>query len=143
MKRTIAPLAMTQADLTQFLATSFEQVADQLDIRSTDPLTLRLLVGRAHLRPGGTVSGPAMFLLADVAAYLAILAQIGVRPLAVTTSAQMDFLRKPAAGDLDAVAELLKLGKRLAVVETRLYSAGHPDLVARASLTYALPPERL
>jgi uncharacterized protein (TIGR00369 family) len=100
-------------------------------------------VADRHLRPGGTVSGPSMFALADVAIYLAILARIGPVALAVTTGANIDFLRKPAAGvDLIAVARILKLGRVLAVGDVLLYAEGNADPVARASMTYSIPPGR-
>ena len=82
-----------------------------------------------------------MFLLADVAAYIAILAQVGARTQAVTTSAHMDFLRKPQAEtDIIATTKVLKIGKQLAVVDVYLYSENDDNMVARASMTYSLPP---
>ena len=102
---------------------------------------MRLNVGERHLRPGGTVSGPSMFGLADVAIYLAIMAMIGPKALAVTTNASFDFMRKPAAGvDLIAKCRLLKLGRVLAVGDVLLYSEGMAEPVARASMTYSIPP---
>ena len=101
--------------------------------------TVRLEPSDRHLRPGGTVSGPSLFGLADYAAYLVILAHVGPVGLAVTTSAQMDFLLRPAPGPLACEARLLKLGRRLAVVEARVTDEAGA-LVARASLTYSLPP---
>jgi acyl-coenzyme A thioesterase PaaI-like protein len=72
--------------------------------------------------------------------YLGILAHIGIVPLAVTTSASIDFMRKPAGGvDLLARTRLLKLGKNLAVGDVVISSKGSDLPVARASLTYALP----
>ena len=109
-----------------------------------DGVLVRLRVGEAMLRPGGTVSGPAMFGLADLAVYAALLARIGRVPLAVTTSASIDFLRKPAAGrDLLGQAWLLKLGRSLAVAECHIRSEGAEEIVARASMTYAIPPGSL
>jgi uncharacterized protein (TIGR00369 family) len=106
-----------------------------------DLLTMRLLTAERHLRPGGTVSGPTMFALADVAIYLAILSRIGPVALAVTTNCSIDFMRKPEAGrDLLAEARLLKLGRQLAVGDVLIRSEGAGGVVARASLTYALPP---
>ncbi len=102
---------------------------------------MRLNVGAHHLRPGGTVSGPSMFGLADVGAYLAILSRIGPVALAVTTNCSIDFMRKPAAGvDLIAKARLLKLGRALAVTDCLLFSEGMDAPVARATLTYSIPP---
>lgn len=136
-------LRMDGAALEAFLAEVFPQVAGSYRIESVAPmaLELRLSVGERHLRPGGTISGPTMFELADLAMYAAVLAMVGPVALAVTTSAAIDFLRKPAAGcDLIGRARLLKLGRRLAVGDVLIFSAGAAEPVARASLTYALPP---
>ena len=92
-----------------------------------------------HGRPGGTLSGPTMMMLADTAAWIAILAQIGPVLLAVTTSLHIDFLRKPQLSDLMAKARVLKLGRKLAVVDIELFSRGSSDLVAKAQVTYSLP----
>ena len=137
-------LQMDRAALTAFLTREFPQVADQVVVEevSEEGVLLRLVVGEAHLRPGGTVSGPAIFTLADVAIYLTILSRIGPVALAVTTSATLDFLRKPAAGrDLTCRTRLLKLGRSLAVAEGLVYSDGAEAPVARSSMTYAIPPK--
>src|SRR6202161_3459801 len=91
------------------------------------------------LRPGGTVSGPIIMALADVAMYVAVLSAIGWAPLAVTTNLPINFLRKPAPRDLLAEARLIKLGKRLAVGEVAIRSDGGDDLVAHATSTYSIP----
>lgn len=138
------PQKMTAAELTDFLHQEFPQVSDDFGISepSEDGLTVRLNVQDRHLRPGGTVSGPSMFALADVAFYLLILSRIGPRGLAVTTNISMDFMRKPASGvDLVAKARLLKLGRTLAVGDVLIYSEGVSDPVARSSMTYSLPPK--
>ncbi|MCY4249788.1 MAG: PaaI family thioesterase, partial [Rhodobacteraceae bacterium] len=92
-----------------------------------------------HLRPGGTVSGPTLFALADVSVYLIVLAYIGPKALAVTTNCSIDFMRRPSPGLLNAKTRLLKLGRRLAVGEVLIYSDGQNNPVARASLTYSIP----
>jgi uncharacterized protein (TIGR00369 family) len=138
-------LQMTVAELQSFLVRDFGQVAGDFAVERADAagLCLRLRVQDKHLRPGGTVSGPAMFALADVAMYLAILARIGPVALAVTTNCSMDFMRKPAAGrDILAEARILKLGRSLAVGDVMLTSEGQAEPVARAGLTYAIPPLR-
>lgn len=138
-------LKMTIPELTGFMAREFPQVADDFVIDALAPhrLTLRLRVGQKHLRPGGTVSGPAMFALADVAVYLTVLSMIGPQGLAVTTNTSLDFMRKPAAGaDLIADCRLLKLGRVLAVGDVLIYSDGTEAPVARASMTYSIPPLR-
>jgi uncharacterized protein (TIGR00369 family) len=102
--------------------------------------TVRLVHHDRHLRPGGTISGPAMFALADVALYATILAQIGPIGLAVTTNMTINFMRKPLPGDLVARCRLMKLGRQLAVGEATLVSEGSEDIVAHATGTYAIPP---
>lgn len=139
------PAVMTAEQLSKFIKEVFAQVADDfaIDEVGDGEVTMRLLTQERHLRPGGTISGPSMFALADVAAYLATLAMIGPQALAVTTNCSIDFMRKPRAGvDLVAKARLLKLGKQLSVTDVMLYSAGMDAPVARATLTYAIPPRK-
>jgi uncharacterized protein (TIGR00369 family) len=135
-------LKMTKNDLQRFLREVFPQVAEEFVVEEVTPnaITMRLVVGERHLRPGGTVSGPSMFGLADVAAYLATLAMIGPEALAVTTNCSIDFMRKPASGvDLIATAQILKLGRQLSVTDVLIRSEGGDAPVARATLTYSLP----
>ncbi len=134
---------MTADELNDFLVQVFEQVADDFQVDEVGPgmTTMRLLTSEKHLRPGGTISGPSMFGLADVAAYVVTLAHIGPKALAVTTNCSIDFMRKPKAGvPLIAQARLLKLGKQLSVTDVLLFSEGMDAPVARAGLTYAIPP---
>ncbi|WP_299675069.1 PaaI family thioesterase [uncultured Roseobacter sp.] len=136
-------IKMDAAALNAFLDQVFEQVADDFVVEEVTPetLTVRLKVGSKHLRPGGTVSGPSMFSLADVAAYLITLARIGPEALTVTTNCAIDFMRKPAARtDLVGKVRLLKLGKQFSVSDVLIYSDGMAEPVARANLTYAIPP---
>ena len=137
-------LAMDCATLNGFLDRVFPQISDQVRVESVDAqmLVARLRVEDRHLRPGGTVSGPAMFALADVTIYLAILARIGEVALAVTTNASVDFMRKPEAGrDLLAECRILKLGRVLAVGDVLIRSDGVDQPVARCSMTYSIPPK--
>ncbi|MBZ0217982.1 MAG: PaaI family thioesterase [Fimbriimonadaceae bacterium] len=101
---------------------------------------VRLIYHERHLRPGGTISGPSMMGLADMAAYVAILSAIGPVGLAVTTNLSINFLRKPEQSDLIAESEIIKLGKRLAVTDIRIHSEGSKALVAQVSATYSIPP---
>ena len=138
-------MEMDRQALEAFLREAFPQVADDFAVERADEeaTVVRLKVAERHLRPGGTVSGPTMFALADVGVYLAILARLGPVALAVTTNCSIDFLRKPAAGrDLFAKVRLLKLGRVLAVGDVLLFSEGDDAPVARASLTYSIPPKR-
>lgn len=138
-------ITMDREALQAFLREAFPQVAPDFTVEDVRPMEvrLRLHVSEKNLRPGGTVSGPAMFSLADVSVYLAILATIGPEALAVTTNCSIDFMRKPAADrDLLAEARILKLGRVLAVGDVLIFSEGQTDPVARASLTYSIPPAR-
>jgi len=60
--------------------------------------------------------------------------------LAVTTSLHIDFLNKPEIADIVAEATILKMGSRLAVVDVAIRSASSDLLVAKAQVTYSLPP---
>jgi len=133
---------LTVDQLQQFLEDAFpggplpyvvEEITDTA-------IRMRLRIGEMNRRPGGTVSGPSLMALADTAAWLVIVGQIGPVALAVTTSLHVDFLRKPALVDVLAFGTLLKLGKRLAVAEVAMYSDGGEDLVAKAQVTYSIPP---
>lgn len=103
---------------------------------------MRAVYDDRFLRPGGTVAGPVLMGLADAAVYALVLSRIGPVELAVTTSLSINFLRRPAPGDVLADARLLKLGKRLAVAEVTLYSDGESpaEAVAHATATYSIPP---
>ena len=136
---------MDRDALQAFLGDAFPQVAADFTVAEVRPMEVRvrLHVSERNLRPGGTISGPAMFALADVSVYLAILAMIGPEALSVTTNCSIDFMRKPAAGtDLFCEARLLKLGRVLAVGDAMILSEGMAAPVARASLTYSIPPKR-
>jgi uncharacterized protein (TIGR00369 family) len=137
-------LKMTADEVAALLDREFPQVSDHFTIESLEEMRIRvrLNVGEAHLRPGGTVSGPSIFALADVAVYMAVLGMIGPEALAVTTNCSIDFMRKPAANtDLLADCRLLKLGRVLAVGDVLMSSEGSDTPVARASLTYSIPPK--
>ncbi|MCF6316500.1 MAG: PaaI family thioesterase [Marinosulfonomonas sp.] len=134
---------MTVNELQAFLAEHFPQMMDDFIVEdvSSHQATMRMQVGDHNLRAGNTVNGPSMFAAADVAFYLALMAMIGPQALAVTTNCSIDFMRKPAAGrDLIAKATIHKLGRVLAVGDVVIYSEGLDKMVARASLTYSIPP---
>ena len=99
---------------------------------------MKLKTTNSDLRPGGTVSGPSMFLLADVAFYIVVLASIGPEPLTVTTNCSINFMRKPDPYDLIAFARILKRGRKLIVGDVLLKS-GNNKIVAHASFTYSVP----
>ncbi|MCP1336060.1 PaaI family thioesterase [Futiania mangrovi] len=135
---------MTVAELQDFMKTEFPQASGDVVVDEVGEMTATVRVPFAdrHLRPGGTMSGPSMMLLADTGLYIALLAQIGPVGLAVTTNLNINFLRKPAPADLIGKARILKLGKLLATGDVTIYSQGHDAPVAHATLTYAIPPRR-
>ena len=142
----LTPIMDPQA-LNRFLEADFPQLHTDgkvFEVMEVGPGTvvMRLMPNERHLRPGGTISGPTMMALADLALYAAILAQIGPVGLAVTTSLNFNFLRKPGQAALIGEAKLLKLGKRLAVGEVCLFSQGEPEMVCHATGTYSIPAER-
>jgi uncharacterized protein (TIGR00369 family) len=136
---------MSAAEVEAFLAREFPQMllhGKLYAVEAVEPLAcrMRLAYHDSQLRPGGTISGPAMMALADLALYAAILGAIGPVALAVTTHLGINFLRKPDKRDLVAECRILKLGRRLAVGEVGLRSAGQAELVAHATGTYSIPP---
>jgi acyl-coenzyme A thioesterase PaaI-like protein len=137
------PVQPTLHQIADFLVTEFPQTKCTVLAIGNRGATVRHEVGVAELRPGGTVAGPVMMEVADLALYVAILGEIGIVPLAVTTSLSFNFMRKPA-GDRAIIGEcrLLKVGKTLAVGEVSLYSEGQDEPVAHAVGTYAIPQGR-
>lgn len=133
----------SQEEISAFLIREFPQTKCVVREVGDGLATIIHEVGAAELRPGGTVSGPVLMGVADVALYVAILGKIGIVPLAVTTSLTINFLRKPPADrPIVAVCQLLKVGRSLAVGEVSLYSEGLPDPVAHVVGTYSIPPDR-
>ena len=138
---------MTVAEIDAYLDEVFPQLhhgGRTYVVEAVGPMTARMRCDyhERHLRPGGTISGPTMMALADLVLYVAILGQIGPVGLAVTTSLNFNFLRKPGPSALMAEAKLLKLGKRLAVGEVLLRSQGSEEIVCHATGTYSIPAER-
>ena len=136
-------LQMTLEELEPFVSDAFEQVQGDFTVLALtqDSIEVRLNVSHFELRRGGSVSGPTMFYFEDVTAYYMSLSRIVAEALTVTTNCSIDFMRKPVAGvDLIAKARLLKLGRQLSVTDVLLYSEGSDMPVARATLTYSIPP---
>lgn len=141
---TPATPVMSAPEVSAYLDEVFPQIkanGDDISVEAVSAGTalVRLHADDKHLRPGGTVSGPTMFMLSDLAAYAVILAHIGRVALAVTTNLNINFLMKPQPGPLDATAMILKLGKRLVVTDISIRDSGG-ELVAHATATYSIPP---
>lgn len=134
----------TKQAIEAFLKEDFPQCPCIIDEVGDQQALVRQQVGFDHLRPGDTLSGPTMMGLADFALYVAVLGEIGIVPLAVTTNLNINFLRKPKAhSDLMARCRLLKVGRSLAMGEVYLFSDGSEDeVIAHVTGTYAIPPKR-
>ncbi len=131
----------TKEEIAAFIASEFPQTKCAVLEVGNAGATVSHEVGPTELRPGGTVSGPVLMATADVALYVAILGEIGIVPLTVTTSLNINFVRKPAAtARVIGVCKLIKLGRSLAVGEVSLYSEGQSEVVAHAVGTYFIPP---
>ena len=137
------PPRITIADFER-LARDELPLVEQYGIRAerieAGRVVMRMPCGDGVLRPGGTVNGPAMVALADVAMYALVLSLIGPAELAVTTSLTANFLRRPKPADLLAEARILKLGARLAVGEVSLFTEGESEPVTHVTATYSIPP---
>ena len=137
-------LHFTIQELSEYVEEIFPQIKDDFEILeiSEHGCRVKLNVNFKHLRPGNTVSGPSIFSLVDCTAYMIILAKLGKEALAVTTNCSIDFMRKPAGEkDLIAICELLTVGQSLVVADSKVYSEGTEKPVARATITYSIPPK--
>src|SRR5262249_32335417 len=130
---------MKVADLEDFFAEHLPEMKNfHFTIESVEDnaVKVRLLYNELHLRPGGTIAGPALMTLADMVMYVMVLAMIGPVALAVTTNLNINFLRKPSPADVIAKGRLLKLGSRLAVGEIEMCSGGRDEPVAHETVTF-------
>jgi acyl-coenzyme A thioesterase PaaI-like protein len=134
----------TKDELSAFLTSEFPQTKCTIKELVKRGATVSHKVGHEELRPGGTVSGPVLMAVADVALYVAILGEIGLVVLAVTTNLSINFLRKPLPDKaIIGRCSLIKVGKNLIVGEVNLYSDGETEPVAHVMGTYSLPPQKL
>lgn len=101
---------------------------------------VRLNADQRHVRPGGTVSGPSLFTLADIGGYACVLSHAGPDALSVTVNLGINFMRKAEAGPIDGECRILKLGRSLMVFDIDILSNG--ETVAHATGTYSIPPRR-
>ncbi len=130
----------TREEVARFIAEQFPQTRIVIREVGNCGCVVSHHVGHAELRPGGTVSGPVLMSVADAALYVAILGEIGIVPLTVTTSLTINFLRKPTGTkDIVGVCRLMKVGRSLAVGEVSLYSEGEEAPVAHVVGTYSIP----
>jgi uncharacterized protein (TIGR00369 family) len=136
---------MTTADVKTLLRAVYPQLnQDHPSYETVEVIpggcTVRLNADERHLRPGGTVSGPSLFTLADIGGYVCVLSHAGPHALSVTTSLNINFMRKAPAGPIDGYCRILKLGKSLMVFDIDMIARG--ETVAHATGTYSIPPKR-
>ncbi len=126
--------------LNEVLAAAFPTSAGQVDlVREVAPGRVRLArtFDPSMLRPGGSISGPVLMSLADMAGYVIVMAHVGPELMAVTSSLTMNFLRPAKPGQLNVEGELLSLGRRNAVCDVRIWTESPDRPAAQATVTYA------
>lgn len=129
--------------IAEFMKKDFPQSSVIVEEVGNRSAIVKREIGINELRPGGTVSGPVLMSVADAALYVAILGEIGIVALAVTTSLNINFMRKPSSDrNIIGKCKLMKVGKTLIVGEVYLYSEGSEEPVAHAVGTYSVPPKR-
>jgi uncharacterized protein (TIGR00369 family) len=138
---------MTANEVNDLLKQVYPQLNEQYDFyRVTEVFpggcTVRLNADQRHLRPGGTVSGPSLFTLADIGGYVCVLSHAGPDALSVTTNLNISFMRKAEAGPIDGHCRILKLGKSLMVFDIDIVAGPDRQTVAHATGTYSIPPKR-
>lgn len=138
-----APQPVLTVDEVNALIRGAFPLMDDKGPRVTEVAPGRVTVLRAYddgmLRPGGVISGPTLMGIADTAAYALVLAHVGNRLMAVTSNLSMNFLRAALPGDINVEAEMLRLGRRNAVCDVRLWTESPDRICAQAIVTYALP----
>ena len=138
---------LTTGEVNELLARVYPELNAQLgSYEAVDVFaggcTVRLNADGRHLRPGGTVSGPSLFTLADIGGYVCVLSHAGPDVLSVTTNHHITFLRKAEAGPIDGHCRILKLGKSLLVFDIDIVAGPDKHTVAHATGTYSIPPKQ-
>jgi uncharacterized protein (TIGR00369 family) len=139
---------MTAGEVNELLKSVYPQLNDKFPFYETVEVfpggcTVRLNADERHLRPGGTVSGPSLFTLADIGGYVCVLSHAGPDALSVTTNLNINFVRKAEAGPIDGHCRILKLGRALMVFEIDIVAGPDGQTVAHATGTYSIPPKRV
>ncbi|MGB0553260.1 MAG: PaaI family thioesterase [Alphaproteobacteria bacterium] len=114
----------------------YDFVAEEINYGSA---RMRLRYRDYHVRAGGTMAGPSIMALADFAVFAALMGTVGPVQMAVTSSLNINFLRRPAAEDMIGEALIVKTTKRLAFAEVDLFTVGEDIPVAHVTSTYAIP----
>jgi len=138
---------LSAAEVNALMASVYPQLNDQFSFYQAIDVfpggcIVRLDADERHLRPGGTVSGPSLFTLADIGGYVCVLSHAGPDALSVTTNLNINFVRKAEAGPIDGHCRILKLGKSLMVFDIDIVAGPEGQTVAHATGTYSIPPKR-
>ena len=133
----------SKEQIAEFLKASFPQSKSTVESVGNMGCVIRHTVGVDELRPGGTVSGPSLFTLADIGGYVCVLSHAGPDALSVTTNLNINFVRKAGAGPIDGHCRILKLGKSLMVFDIDIVAGPEGQTVAHATGTYSIPPKRI
>ena len=138
---------MTADEINDFLKKVYPQLNSDLpDYSAVDVFpggcVVRLEASERHVRPGGTVSGPSLFTLADIGGYVCVLSHAGPDALSVTTNLNINFMRKAEPGPIDGHCRILKLGRSLMVFDVSMVAGPKGEVVAHATGTYSIPPKR-
>ena len=138
---------LTAGEVNELLAEIYPQLNGQYECYRAVQVfpggcVVRLDASRRHLRPGGTVSGPSLFTLADIGGYVCVLSHAGANALSVTTGININFMRKTPAGPIDGHCRILKLGRTLMVFDIDMVAGPDRETVAHATGTYSIPPKR-
>lgn len=146
MQTSFTPL-MTADEVNHLIETAFPELntgARDFSVTEVFPggCKVRLDASGKHLRPGGTVSGPALFTLADIGGYACVLSHAGPDALSVTTNLNINFVRKGEAGPIDGICRIIKLGRSLMVFDVDIVAGPHGLTVAHATGTYSIPPKK-
>ncbi|MHA6643306.1 PaaI family thioesterase [Mesorhizobium sp. A623] len=146
VQRALTPV-LTAAEVNELMNSAFPQLNEGRRFYETVEVfpggcTVRLNAEERHLRPGGTVSGPSLFTLADIGGYACVLSHAGPDALSVTVNLNINFMRKAEAGPIDGRCRILKLGKSLMVFDIDIVAGADRHMVAHATGTYSIPPKR-
>jgi uncharacterized protein (TIGR00369 family) len=139
---------LTAPEVNALMASVYPQLNDEFTFYEALDVfpggcTVRLNADERHLRPGGTVSGPSLFTLADIGGYVCVLSHAGPDALSVTVNLDINFVRKAEAGPIDGHCRILKLGKSLMVFDIDIVAGPEGQTIAHATGTYSIPPKRI
>ena len=138
------PPALSREEMLAFLAREFPNAGFgdgrlRLEDYARGACRVVMPLDERTIRPGPSVSGPAIMGLGDVSAWVALLSVIGPVPLAVTATLNVTFLRPAGLSDLASACTVLRAGRRLATMLAKVSRLGDGQAVAHLTITYAIP----